>query len=633
MIHSGAGQEGHVGTETAKKPNAVKRIIAGMVLVAGIAIAAGLPLLNAPRLEAQAPAARAQFVFPNTPAAKQLQAWLAAFTSGDRATIQAFVQKVMTRGTPSNFVDQTIAMRSQMGGLDFEKVEESTNDRFVAIAQTRISKERLRITVEVDAAEPHRITSIFLEPVSPPASTPPPPEMTPAQAAAARAQPSFKQFEAWLAAFNSGDRAQYQRFLQNNFPNRVSSLNQDMEFRANTGGFEFKKLEQASATRASGLVQERDSDQFARFTLEVEAAELHHIVSLGLMAIPRPAAFPIPRLTESQAIAAVKALLEKDAAADRFSGAVLVAKNGRTIFSGAYGLADREKKIPNTLNTRFRIGSMNKMFTAVSVLQLAEAGKIKLDDPVGKYIADYPNKDIATKVTIHQLLTHTGGTGDIFGPQFDAHRKELRTLNDYVALYGKRGPEFEPGNRWAYSNYGMLLAGVVIERVTGQSYYDYVQEHVYKPAGMTSSGSLPEDQPVANRSIGYMRSDSGGWTPNTDTLPYRGTSAGGGYSTVGDLVRFAEALLSHKLLNASFTDLLITGKVATGRGPGKYAYGFEDERDKNGNGYVGHGGGAPGMNGDLRIYPKSGYIVAVLANLDPPAAQRISEFLDLRLPQ
>ena len=616
---------------TAKRPKAAKQVIAGMALI--VAVAAGLAVLNVPRLAVQAPAAQAHFAFPNTPAARQLQAWLAAFTSGDRATIQAFVQKVMSPGTSSNFVDQTIAMRSQMGGLDFQRTEESTDNRFVAIAQTRNGGERLRITVEVEPAEPHRIAQISLEPASPPANEAPPPEMTPAQAAAARAQPAFHQFEAWLAAFNSGDRARYQLFLQFNFPSRASSLNQDMEFRANTGGFDFKKLEQASPTRASGLVQERDSDQFARFTLVMEAVAPHHIVSLNLAALPRPAAFPIPRLTESQAITALRALLEKSAAADRFSGAVLVAKNGKTLFSGAYGLADREKKIPNRLDTRFRIGSMNKMFTAVSVLQLVEAGKIKLTDPLGKYITDYPNREIATKVTIHQLLTHTGGTGDIFGPEFDSHRLELRTLNDYVALYGKRGPEFAPGSRWDYSNYGMVLAGVVIERVTRQSYYDYVQEHVYKPAGMTLSGSLPEDQAVAGRAVGYRRSDSGGWTPNTGTLPYRGTSAGGGYSTVGDLVRFATALLSHKLLNASFTELLITGKVETGRGPGKYAYGFEDERDKNGNGYVGHGGGAPGMNGDLRIYPKSGYVVAVLANLDPPAAQRISEFLDSRLPQ
>ncbi|MGA2018919.1 MAG: serine hydrolase domain-containing protein, partial [Opitutaceae bacterium] len=329
-----------------------------------------------PRLAAQAPAARAPFAFPNTPAARQLQAWLAAFTSGDRATIQAFVQKVMTPGTPTNFVEQTIAMRSQTGGLDFQRVEESTEDRIVAMAQTRVGRERLRITVEVDAAEPHRIAQISLDPASPPASECPPPEMTPAQVAFARTQPSTHQFFAWLAAFNSNDRAQYLRFLQNNFPNRVSGLSQDMDFRANTGGFEFKKLEQASPTRVGGLVQERDSDQFARFTLEVEAALPHRIVSLGLAAIPRPAAFPVSRLTESEAIAAVKALLDKDTAADRFSGAVMVAKNGKTLFSGAYGSADREKKIPNRLDTRFRIGSMNKMFTAVSMLQLAEAGKI-----------------------------------------------------------------------------------------------------------------------------------------------------------------------------------------------------------------------------------------------------------------
>lgn len=622
-----------MGRDSKESVNTLRQSLGVLALIAVLGTAAVLGVLNVPRLAAQAPAAQTHFAFPNTPAAKQLQAWLAAFTSGDRATIQAFVQKVMTPGTPSNFVDQTIQMRSQMGGLDFQRVQESTEDRIVAIAQTRISRERLRIIVEVAAAEPHRIAQISLDPASPPANEPPPPEMTPAQAAFARTQPSTHQFFAWLAAFNNGDRAQYLRFLQNNFPNRVSGLNQDMDFRANTGGFEFKKLEQASPTRAGGLLLERDSDQFARFTLEVEAAQPHRIVSLGLAAIPRPAAFPVSRLTENEAIAAVKALLEKNAAADRFSGAVLVSKNGKTLFSGAYGLADREKKIPNRLDTRFRIGSMNKMFTAVSVLQLAEAGKIKLTDPLGKYITDYPNREIATKVTIHQLLTHTGGTGDIFGPEFDSHRLELRTLNDYVALYGKRGPEFEPGNRWEYSNYGMVLAGVVIERVTHQSYYDYVQVHVYKPAGMTLSGSLPEDQAVANRSVGYRRSDSSGWTPNTGTLPYRGTSAGGGYSTVGDLVGFATALLSHKLLNASYTELLITGKVATGRGPGKYAYGFEDERDKNGKGYVGHGGGAPGMNGDLRIYPKSGYVVAVLANLDPPAAQRISEFLDSRLPQ
>jgi len=336
-----------------------------------------------------------------------------------------------------------------------------------------------------------------------------------------------------------------------------------------------------------------------------------------------------PRLTarEAKDIAGVKSALRRMATTGQFSGAVLIAKNGKVLFSRAYGLADRERRIPNTLDTRFRIGSMNKMFTAVAILQLVEAGKIELSDPLGTYLTDYPNKDVASKVTIHELLTHTGGTGDIFGPDFDAHRKELRTHSDYIELYGNRGLEFEPGSRWAYSNYGMVLLGAVIERVTGQSYYDYVQEHIYEPAGMTRTGSLPEDQAVPDRSIGYTRPPgTTRWVRNTNTLPYRGTSAGGGYSTVTDLARFADALMSHKLLRPDSTEQLITGKVeALGRE--KYAYGFEDRRDIGGHGSVGHGGGAPGMNGDLRIYPKSGYVVAALANIDPPAAQRATAWV------
>jgi D-alanyl-D-alanine carboxypeptidase len=338
------------------------------------------------------------------------------------------------------------------------------------------------------------------------------------------------------------------------------------------------------------------------------------------------------RMTEADALRALAARADTLAGDDEFSGAVLIAKDGRVLFSRAYGLADRNRRIPNTIRTRFRIGSMNKMLTAVSILQLVEAGKVKLTAPLGKYLPGYPNRDVATKVTIHHLLTHTGGTGDIFGPDFDAHRKELRALADYVKLYGKRGPDFEPGSRWAYSNYGFILLGVVIEKVTGQSYYDYVQAHIHAPAGMTRSGSLPENHAVAGRSIGYTKPPgTTAWVPNTDTLPYRGTSAGGGYSTVDDLARFAHALLSHKLLSPDSTKLLITGKMKSGPSV-RYAYGFEDARDADGNGWVGHGGGAPGMNGDLKIYAKSGYVVTVLANIDPPAAQRISEYLDPRLP-
>ncbi|MBV8371606.1 MAG: beta-lactamase family protein [Candidatus Eremiobacteraeota bacterium] len=443
--------------------------------------------------------------------------------------------------------------------------------------------------------------------------------------------PAGTQFAGWLAAFNGGDPAAYKAFVEKNWPAGVKFLAEDKRFRETTGGFDLRKVDPSSTpAKFVALVQERNSDQLAQVILTVEAAEPHHIAELLLRAVPRPAEFALPHLSMDDLVAALRAKLQRDSAADRFAGAVLVAQDGKPVFAQAYGLADIAHKIPNTLQTRFRIGSMNKMFTAVAVLQLGQAGKLRLDASLGTYLPDYPNKDVAAKVTIHELLTHTGGTGDIFGPQFEAHRLELRTLDDYVRTYGQRGLSFEPGSRWAYSNYGFILLGAVIHKVSGQSYYDYVREHVYAPAGMTSTGSEPESTAVPNRSIGYMTDEAGNLKPNTDTLPYRGTSAGGGYSTVEDLLRFANALHDHKLLDANYTELLTTGKVDMPGGR-RYAYGFGDEM-VNGTRCVGHNGGAPGMSGDLAICAGGRYVVAVLANRDPDAADKISGFVTNRLP-
>ena len=444
--------------------------------------------------------------------------------------------------------------------------------------------------------------------------------------------PAGRQCAAWLENFNRGDRDAFRAFLEKNYPSAVERLERSMDFRQRTGGFDFRKLEDSTPTKVVVVVQEHDSDQFARMTVEVEEVEPHHITSVGLQAIPRPPGnpeFQLPHLSQSELVVAARREIEKQVADDRFSGAVLIVKDGKPVLSEACGLADREHKIPNTLKTRFRIGSMNKMFTAVATLQLVESGKLGLQDPIGKYLDGYPNKNVASKVTIHHLLTHTGGTGDIFGPEFEAHRLQLRTLGDYIKLYGQRDLEFEPGSKWEYSNYGFILLGAIVEKVSGQSYYDYVREHIYAPAGMTSTGSEPEDQAVPDRSIGYMRGPQG-LTPNNNTLPYRGSPAGGGYSTVEDLVRFASALEQNKLLDAHYTELLTAGKPGTP--DNGYAYGFGDQK-VNGTRCFGHGGGAPGMNGDLKICPSIGYIVAVLANMDPPAASRISDFTSNRLPE
>lgn len=330
-----------------------------------------------------------------------------------------------------------------------------------------------------------------------------------------------------------------------------------------------------------------------------------------------------PVTSDSTFVAALRAAGDAATARGEFSGAVLVTRDGRTLFEGAFGFADRERGIANTPLTQFRVGSMNKMLTAVATLQLVQAGRLRLDAPFGTYLTGYPNAEMASKVTLHHLLTHTGGTGDIFGPQFMEHRLELRNTADYLRLYGTRALQFEPGAKHVYSNYGFMLLGAVIERVSGMSYDDYIATRVLAPAGMTATGAAPEESAVPGRSVGYMR-QNGALVSNAPTLPYRGTPAGGWYSTVGDLARFAAAIRERKLLDSRHTTLLYTGKVQVTPSV-QYAYGFIDHV-VGGRRWVGHGGTAPGMSGELAFEPNGGYVAVTLSNFDPPAAQRAQNF-------
>jgi CubicO group peptidase (beta-lactamase class C family) len=338
--------------------------------------------------------------------------------------------------------------------------------------------------------------------------------------------------------------------------------------------------------------------------------------------------------TDEELVQTLKAKLTEEAAAGKFSGAVLVAKDGVPLFEQAYGLADREQTISNTIETRFRIGSINKVLTAVAIMQLAEAGKIKLDDPLVNYVPDYPNKDLAQKVTIRELLNHTGGTGDVFGTgpnqlfseEYRSHRLQLKTLDDYIHLYGDRPLRFVPGSRFEYSNYGYILLGKVIEKTSRENYYDYMRKHVYGPARMKSTGELPVEKAVTDLSIGYTTMDVNKTAQaNTDTLPYRGIPAGMGYSTVRDLLAFAMALQQHKLLDSHYTSLMKTGNVEMPR-DGSYGYGLM-VHPLNGITCIGHAGGYPGMNADVELCNDSKYVVVVLANVDPPVAQRLGFFI------
>jgi CubicO group peptidase (beta-lactamase class C family) len=432
----------------------------------------------------------------------------------------------------------------------------------------------------------------------------------------------------YLEGLNSGHKDKLETFIKAHRPDRPDALDRMLDLRWNTGGFDLYSIESSQALHIEAVLREREGNgNYNRMSVTVSDGRPAVITKITLVVIPPPAGAPIPeRLTQREAVAAWKSEIDKTASTGKFSGVWLWAKNGEVIASGARGKADRETGMDNTLNTRFRIGSMNKMFTAVATLQLVERGKLSLEDTIGKILPDYPNANVASKVKIRHLLSHTGGTGDIFGPQFEAHRLDLKTLQDYVKLYGQRDLRFEPGTKWEYSNYGFLLLGVLIEKVSGNSYYDFVAENIYKVAGMTNSGSEPESVEVANRSKGYMR-DQFQMVSNEPTLPWRGTSAGGGYTTAADLIKFADALMSRKLLNSETLAEATRPQFTTG----VYGFGFQIGQPNEARNY-GHSGAAPGMNSILRVYPESGQSVIVLCNLDSPSASRIGDWLHARMP-
>jgi D-alanyl-D-alanine carboxypeptidase len=460
-------------------------------------------------------------------------------------------------------------------------------------------------------------------PLSTLAQVAPPPDAGTAparQVIAPQTDPARQALDAWLVAFNSNDRKQLEAFRDRYQPKM--DVDGMLDFHRRTGGFRLLQREPAASGSAQMLVQEHDSDTVARVKTTLRAGQP---LALDVERIERPADLRIPRLDQTAAVDALAAKADAMAKQDTFAGVLLVAHGGKVLLQRAWGLADRAAGTPVTLDTKFRLGSMNKMFTAVATLQLVQAGKLSLDGSVGQYLPDYPNPDIA-KVTIRQLLTHAGGTGDIFGPEFDKHRLSLKTHDDYVRLYGARGPDHPPGKEYRYSNYGFVLLGDIIEHVSGQSYYDYVNQHVFAPAGMRNSGSLPEDVVVPGRAQAYTRNDGDtAWITAADTLPYRGTAAGGGYSTAGDLLKFAHALQSGKLLPPALL------AEATRKQAPVYGYGF-NVADEQGVPVYGHGGGAQGMNGELRIFPTLDEVVVALANVDPEGATRLVEYYQLRMP-
>jgi CubicO group peptidase (beta-lactamase class C family) len=287
---------------------------------------------------------------------------------------------------------------------------------------------------------------------------------------------------------------------------------------------------------------------------------------------------------------------------DMFSGAILLAKKDKVLWQDAFGQASKRFDVANTLDTRFELASVSKLFTGVAITMLVAQDKIKFQDRIGQYLgSDWISPENASKITIEQLLAHTSGLGNSVFNHPDLSKKTRKTLNqlsDYQYLVRREAIVFEPGSEQRYSNTGTFLAGVIVEKVSGMDYFSFIQQNIFKPAGMTKTGYFDLTQPYKQVATGYERVQylETGWRNNFLEGHLKGSPASGAISTVGDMHKFGLALLSHQLLNKKLTKKFYS----------LYQY--------PGMPYMNHAGLHFGMGTNFDLYPELGFISVTLSN-------------------
>ncbi|MBU1130013.1 beta-lactamase family protein [Patescibacteria group bacterium] len=343
-------------------------------------------------------------------------------------------------------------------------------------------------------------------------------------------------------------------------------------------------------------------------------------------------------MTKNKLVEKLRFYLEKESKVDNFSGTVLVAKNNEIIFEYFFGFANKRKRILNKIDTKFSLGSLNKMFTGIAILQLVEKGLLELDDTIDQYLPKDSNVNIKKGITIHHLLTHTSGLGHYTKDwnKLKNIRESLRSISDFIALFKNEPLLFKPGEKYQYSGNGYELLGAIIEVVTKQSYYNCIKKNIFKKANMSNSDfcEINKKDLKPNIAIGYKKNKKSFFTPskekpvnNLDINLVKGSAAGGAYSTVHDLFNFSKALFENTLLSNEMTTLAVTPKIkieTKGTQTLFCGYGFQIV-DFGGNcTKIGHGGIFAGVNARLDIYKKLGYTVIVLSNYDRPTAFRVA---------
>jgi len=424
--------------------------------------------------------------------------------------------------------------------------------------------------------------------------------------------PAGRHAQAWLQAFNSGDEAAVRKMLLGHFAARAlaaSPVEARLERLRRTrtqarGGFTPARVVEADASFVRLVAKDGGGDWVQMDFLCEEQAPFGLVgIRLGEIGDPGAVGPRPPALPAAELPARFDAYLAERAQAGEFAGVVLVARGGTPVLRKAYGTAERRFDVPVREDTRFNLGSLCKLFTKLSIAQLAEQGRLRLDDTLERWLPDWP-KESGRKIALDMLAEHRAGTTDIFNERYRRmDRSTLRHNRDYVALFRDDSLWFEPGTAQRYSNGGYVLLGEVVGKVSGGDYYDYVRKHVFEPAGMKDTDSFEADDPTPNLAMGYYREGDGPLRENVFTRPARGSAAGGGYSTVDDLLRFEQALRGAKLAGPAWSRWVLGGTPpgpAPTAGPMPDAYALA--------------GGAPGISASLTH--RGEWTLIVLSNLD-----------------
>jgi CubicO group peptidase (beta-lactamase class C family) len=456
-------------------------------------------------------------------------------------------------------------------------------------------------------------------------------------AAAQTESPAEKRAKELVQLLSAGSRAEFKKYVEANFGGQMARLPMDRHLNffssvyEGSRGYEISGVQDnTTPNQVTMLVKNKLTGEWDALFVSVEAEAPYKIAGIGFRP-PKPPVSETKKLSEKEAGRELEAFVKRLAAADVFSGAVLLAKDGVPVYKGAFGMANKDFDSANRVDTKFNLGSMNKMFTAVAIAQLVEKGKLSFDDPLSKFIPDFPDKESADKIKIKHLLSHTAGLGGYFSDKWDSKsRGDIRTVDDMMALAkADEKLQFEPGSKWQYSNTGMLVLGKVIEIVAGQSYYDYVRENIAKPAGMTNTDCYELDKVNHNLAVGYDKqyTDTGVTFGNNIFMHVmRGGPQGGGYSTVEDLLKFAQALQGGKLVGLEYVKILTTAKPELNSPD----YGFGFQINPGGKSF-GHSGGFPGINSNLDMYTGPGWTAIVMSNYSRgggPVIQKMRRLID-----